>query len=183
MNASSPFNNSLPPPFESSSSSYAPQKMTAKRVILRLRDNDFPDVSYADIVACVQAFLSFSSRSPDELSQARHFFHFQPPNPHILQPNPRFHIIIDIEKTKHSGRLPEDFPHEIYRISRLNGEMYVFHDEFRTPRTNPHLVVVLFRSKIQKSMTTLCENCDIFRMRSILGASRKSVSRPMTTDG
>lgn len=65
--------------------------MGAKRVILRLRDNDFPDVSYIDLVKCVESFfLTFSGRSAEELAQGRHFFHVQPPNPQIPQENPRF---------------------------------------------------------------------------------------------
>jgi hypothetical protein len=97
--------------------------MAAKRVILRLRDNDFPNVSYNDLVKCVETFLAFSGHSVEELSQGRHFFHFQPPNPQIPQQNPRFHIIIDIEKQQHSGPLQKDFPHEIYRVSRRDDEM------------------------------------------------------------
>lgn len=99
--------------------------MEAKRVILRLRDSDFPNVSYNDLVNCVKSFLTFSGRSPEELAQDRHFFHFQPPNPDIPQENPRFHIIIDVEKSKHSGPLQKGFPHEIYRVSRRDDEMYV----------------------------------------------------------
>lgn len=97
--------------------------MESKRVILRLRESDFPDVSYNDLTQSVEAYLTFSGRSPEELAQGRHFFHFQPPNSHIPQKNPRFHIIIDIEEMGHSGPLQKDFPHEIYRISRRNDGM------------------------------------------------------------
>lgn len=97
---------------------YQLSKMEPKRVILRLRESDFPDVSYNDLTQSVETYLTFSGRSTEELAQGRHFFHFQPPNPHIPQKNPRFHIIIDIEKMEHSGPLQKDFPHEIYRISR-----------------------------------------------------------------
>lgn len=75
--------------------------MAPKRVILRLRDDDFPNVSYDDLVKCVESFLVFSGYSVEELSQRKHFFHFQPPNPLIPQQNPRFHIIIDIEQQQH----------------------------------------------------------------------------------
>lgn len=100
-------------------------KMTANRTILRLRDNDFPNISYDDLVKCVESFLVFSGHSAEELAQGRHFFHFQPPNTEIPQQNPRFHIIIDMEKAKHSGPLPEDFPHDLYRVSRHGDEMLV----------------------------------------------------------
>ena len=99
--------------------------MTAKRVILRLRESDCPDISYKDLTRCVEAYLTFSGHSAEELAQGRHFFHFQPPNPDIPQDNARFHIIIDIEKMRHSGPLQKGFPHEIYRILRRNGTMWV----------------------------------------------------------
>ena len=102
---------------------YQPPKMEAKRVILRLRETDFPDISYNDLTQSVEAYLTFSGRSTEELAQGRHFFHFQPPNPNIPQKNPRFHIIVDIEKMGHSGSLQKDFPHEIYRIYRRNDGM------------------------------------------------------------
>lgn len=97
--------------------------MEAKRVILRLRESDFPDISYSNIIQIVDAYLTFSGRSTEERAQGRHFFHFQPPNPNIPQKDPRFHIIIDIEKMGHSGSLQKDFPHEIYRIYRRNDGM------------------------------------------------------------
>ena len=97
--------------------------MEAKRVILRLRESDFPDTSYSDLTQIVEAYLTFSGHSAEELAEGRHFFHFQPPNSDIPQDNPRFHIIIDIEKMRHSGPLPKDFPHEIYRISQSSGTM------------------------------------------------------------
>jgi hypothetical protein len=98
-------------------------RMGAKRVILRLRESDFPEVSYAGLLKCVESFLAFSGRSVDELARDEHFFHVQPPNPQIPQRDPRFHIIIDMEKKNHSGSLPKDFPHEIYRVSRYDNEM------------------------------------------------------------
>lgn len=97
--------------------------MAAKRVILRSRESDFPDISYKDLTRCVEAYLTFSGHSAEELAQGRHLFHFQPPNPDTPQGNPWFHIIIDIEKMRHSGPLQKGFPHEIYRILRRNDTM------------------------------------------------------------
>lgn len=97
--------------------------MVPKRVILRLQENNFPNMSYSDIVECVNCFLAFSGRLPEEIEQGRHFWHFQPPSPDPPQANPRFHIIIDIDKMEHSGPLDEQFPHEIYRVSRVENEM------------------------------------------------------------
>jgi hypothetical protein len=36
---------------------------------------------------------------------------------------PKVHIIIDIEKDQFSGILDDNFPHEIYRIRRLDHKM------------------------------------------------------------
>lgn len=97
--------------------------MAAKGVILRLRESDFPDISYKDLTRCVAAHLTFSGHSAEKLAQRRHLFHSQPPNPDTPQDNPRFHIISDIEKMRHSGPLQKAFPHEIYRIPRRNDTM------------------------------------------------------------
>ena len=97
--------------------------METKRIILRLRDSDFPDLCNDDLIQIVKAYLTFSGHSAEELAQDRHYFHAQPPKPDIPQRNPRFHVIIDMEKMGHSGPLPKDFPHEIYRASRSNDTM------------------------------------------------------------
>ncbi|PYI31959.1 hypothetical protein BP00DRAFT_425227 [Aspergillus indologenus CBS 114.80] len=99
--------------------------MGAGRVILRLRDKEFPDALYDDFVECVKSFLMFSHRSVEELPRGDHFFHVQPPdtNSQIPQVDPRFHIIIDLETDRHCGPLPEDFPHQIYRVSRKDNAM------------------------------------------------------------
>lgn len=99
--------------------------MVAKRAILRLRESDFPNLSSSDLVACVQSFVAFSGRPVEELAQGKLYWHVQPPSPDILQGNPRFHIIIDVHKMEHSGPLPQDFPHEIYRVSKVENEMRV----------------------------------------------------------
>lgn len=94
--------------------------MASKRVILRLRENDFPDIeSDSDIVACVKSFLEFSGRPGEEVDQGKHYWHFQPPSPDPSLENQRFHIIIDIDREHHSGPLQEDFPHEIYRVAKV----------------------------------------------------------------
>ena len=56
-------------------------------------------------------------KTPEELDAARHYVHVQPP----MTPSGRFHIVIDLETSKHSGTLPSDFPHEIYRVLPKDG--------------------------------------------------------------
>ena len=80
-------------------------KMVPKRVILYLQESDFPDISYNNLTQSVETYLTFSGCSAEELAQERYFFHFQPPNLHILQKNLQFHIITNIEKMEHLGPL------------------------------------------------------------------------------
>jgi hypothetical protein len=93
--------------------------MASKRVILRLRESHFPNLSYAEIVACVKSYLTFTGRPAEEADQGKHFWHFQPPSQDTLEEDQRFHIAIDIERMGYSGLLPEDFPHEIYRVAKI----------------------------------------------------------------
>lgn len=97
--------------------------MVAKRVILRLREGDFSNMLYSDIVPCVKRYLEFSGRAVEEAEQNKHFWHFQPPHADPPQANPRFHIIIDIDDAEHSGPLQKDFPHEIYRVAKVENQM------------------------------------------------------------
>lgn len=92
----------------------------AKRVILRLRE---ADINPNDIYEPVRLYLEKRGRSATELEADRHFIHVQPPNPDILQSDPKIHIIIDLEKDKFCGDLDHDFPHEIYRIRRQDNDM------------------------------------------------------------
>ena len=95
----------------------------AKRVILRLRANDFNDFNHADHVKPVESYLIFSGRSTQELVENRHYVHVEPLNPEITKSNPRFHIIIDIEKDHFQGTLDQNFPHELYRVRRENDDL------------------------------------------------------------
>jgi hypothetical protein len=92
----------------------------AKRVILRLRE---AELDYDNPYESVRLYLKKNGRSVKELEADRHFIHVQPPNPDIPQIDPKVHIIIDIEKDQFSGTLDDNFPHEIYRIRRLDNKM------------------------------------------------------------
>lgn len=93
----------------------------AKRIILRISE---ADLNHQDLYEAVRVYLRARDRPVDELTQDRHFIHIQPPSPDIPQEDPKIHIVIDLEKDLHSGPLGLDFPHELYRIRRVDGEMY-----------------------------------------------------------
>lgn len=94
--------------------------LQAKRVILRLSE---ADLNKDDIYEPVRLYLEKYGHSPDELATDRHFIHVQPPNPHILQKDPKIHIVIDLEKKNFSGPLDSNFPHDVHRIRRQDSEM------------------------------------------------------------
>lgn len=80
-------------------------------------------MSTPDIIACIKRFLEFSGRDGEEAEQDMHYWHFQPPCMEPPQPNERFHIIIDIDTAEHSGPLQKEFPHEIYRVGKVDDQM------------------------------------------------------------
>lgn len=97
--------------------------MASKRVILRLRESQFPEIKYSEIIACVESFLVFTARPAEEAHQDKHFWHLQLPSGDSPIADERFHIVIDVNKSGHSGPLPTNFPHEIYRVKKVGKEM------------------------------------------------------------
>ncbi|EEP82913.1 predicted protein [Uncinocarpus reesii 1704] len=96
----------------------------AKRVILRLREAEQDE---EDLYEPVRLYLEKNGRSVEELNSDRHFVHIQPSNPDIPQVDPKIHIIIDIEVDKFTGNhVNADFPHELYRVRRVDGQMTMF---------------------------------------------------------
>ncbi|GIK04367.1 hypothetical protein Aspvir_008448 [Aspergillus viridinutans] len=94
-----------------------------KRVILRLSESDLnPD----DVYEPVRLYLEKHGHSSDELATERHFIHVQPPNPHILQNDPKIHIVIDLEKDQFSGPLDSNFPHDLHRIRRKDDKLEIY---------------------------------------------------------
>lgn len=91
--------------------------MSSKRVILRLQERDFPDIVPSEIFACVEALLLFMSRPAEEALERRHFWQF------TGKTHSRLHIVIDIDIAGHSGPIRGEFPHEIYRVMRIQDEM------------------------------------------------------------
>lgn len=89
-----------------------------KRVILRLRYNDFKDDDNSHTVA-VEAYLAASGRDVVEYNHmARYVSH--KPRQDYMEDNPRasFHVILDIEKDASKNPDMDKLPHEIYRIRR-----------------------------------------------------------------
>ncbi|KAJ5106220.1 hypothetical protein N7456_002895 [Penicillium angulare] len=80
-------------------------------------------MDHTGMVACIKAYLKFDGRREDEIEEDKHLWHFQPSLSD--EPTTRFHIIIDIDKEQHEagGLLPENFPHEIYRVTFIDHEM------------------------------------------------------------
>ncbi|KAJ5278680.1 hypothetical protein N7478_004052 [Penicillium angulare] len=80
-------------------------------------------MAHAGEVACVKAYLKSDGRSEDEIEEDKNLWHHQPSLSDDL--TTRFHIINDIDKEQHEvgGSLPEDFPHEIYRLTTIDNEI------------------------------------------------------------
>ncbi|KAL4935132.1 hypothetical protein BDV06DRAFT_229112 [Aspergillus oleicola] len=92
-----------------------------KRIILRSRLAEF---DARNMYEAVYAYLENIGRPAEELNEGRHYIHVEPDNSHIdPQRDHKIHIIIDFEKDKHSGPLGPDFPHELYRVRRVDGKM------------------------------------------------------------
>ena len=93
-----------------------------KRVILRLQEADLDE---ADLYEPVRLYFEKNGRSIEELDTSRHFVHIQPSNADIPQIDPKLHVVIDLEADKYSGTLGPDFPHELYRVRRVDGKLCV----------------------------------------------------------
>ncbi|KAL4792947.1 hypothetical protein BDV19DRAFT_391604 [Aspergillus venezuelensis] len=93
-----------------------------KRIVLRISSADFDE---KNMYEAVYVYFEKTNRSTDELSEQpqRHYIHITPDNSHIPQRDPKVHIVIDLEISAHSGPLSPDFPHELYRMKRVDGEM------------------------------------------------------------
>lgn len=111
--------------------------VSPKRVIIRLQQSDFND---RDPELPARIYLE-KFRSLNEFGENRHFIHIQPPSPgnndnddngnsndnreklQFPENDYKIHVIIDIEKDQFSGPLGEDFPHEMYRLKRVDGDL------------------------------------------------------------
>ncbi|KAJ0417808.1 hypothetical protein BJY00DRAFT_197891 [Aspergillus carlsbadensis] len=88
-------------------------KAQAKRVILRLAESD---MDYRNLREFVDFYFT-KFPSDAALDSTRHYVHYEPPSD-FPQPNPKVHIVIDIETFPAFETLPKDFPHELYKVRR-----------------------------------------------------------------
>ncbi len=96
---------------------------TPKRVILRLRVNEFEGDgrSWEQYVDAIDTYLIWAGRPTQEYrgdyQMRRHFAHVEPfQAPEINQET--FHIILDIEQRSLPEANFDNIPHEIYRVRR-----------------------------------------------------------------
>ncbi|KAF9729882.1 hypothetical protein PMIN01_11815 [Paraphaeosphaeria minitans] len=88
----------------------------AKRVILRLRVNEFSEGNpeYDD---AIKTYLAFDGRPATELEGDRHYAHIEPfQDPELRQT--RFHITLDMEQNLTKSPDFAKLPHEVYHIRR-----------------------------------------------------------------
>jgi hypothetical protein len=88
-----------------------------KRVILRLRVNEFEDYVPSGYYDAIRTYLTFAGCPTSKLEDKKHYAHIEPfQDPELRQTS--FHITLDIEKDMLGDPNFRDLPHEIYRIRR-----------------------------------------------------------------
>ncbi len=88
-----------------------------KRVILRLRVNDFGGRDSSEYNEAIEAYIAFAGHYVNELEEDKHYAHIEPYQAPELQQR-SFHIILDIEKDLLDSPNVQKLPHEIYRVRR-----------------------------------------------------------------
>jgi hypothetical protein len=88
-----------------------------KRVILRLRVNEFTGRDPSEYTDAIKAYLAFAGRSTDSMEIRKHHAHIEPfQAPEVNQIS--FHITMDMEKDTANPPTVQELPHEIYRVRR-----------------------------------------------------------------
>lgn len=94
-----------------------------KRVILRLRVNDFEGEgrSWEQYIDAIKAYLIWAGRPTNEYEgdyqTRRHFAHVEPfQDPEVGQTT--FHVVLDIEQHTIKAANFNLLPHEVYRVRR-----------------------------------------------------------------
>lgn len=101
----------------------ASEKMegSPKRIILRLRVNEFDSSSPTDFDRVVIAYLESAGRRPEELAERLHQSHVEPfQAPEMNQKS--FHIILDQDKDMLIDPDLETVEHEVYRVRRAQND-------------------------------------------------------------
>ncbi|KAE8352570.1 hypothetical protein BDV28DRAFT_134968 [Aspergillus coremiiformis] len=103
-----------------------------KRVILRLRVNEFENCAPTEFDRAIMAYLASAGRSVDELQQRIHYSHIEPLQPPELKQT-SFHIVLDIEKGMLKDPDFEKIEHEVHRVRRArDGTLSEFAPSLRT---------------------------------------------------
>jgi len=92
-------------------------KTQAKRVILRLRVNEFSEGDPSEYDDAIKTYLAFAGHPITEWEEDRHYAHIEPfQDPELRQT--RFHITLDMEQDSIENPDFGKLPHEVYRIRR-----------------------------------------------------------------
>ncbi|EQL34443.1 hypothetical protein BDFG_03788 [Blastomyces dermatitidis ATCC 26199] len=134
-----------------------------KRVILRLRVNEFDGRNPTEFDHAIMAYLASAGRPVDELTQRIHHSHIEPFQPPEMKQR-SFHIVLDIEKDMLSDPDFERVEHEVHRVHRAK-----------------NVKSIAFR--IQPKSRTLCDRCDFSRTLSIRGQNNDAHPGPMRAPG
>lgn len=97
-----------------------------KRVILRLRANQFPGHSSREFDYAIMAYLASVGRATDEHDRGIHYSHVEPLQPYEMNQK-SFHIVLDIEKDMLADPDFETVDHEVHRVRRAkDGTLYEY---------------------------------------------------------
>jgi hypothetical protein len=88
-----------------------------KRVVLRLRVNEFDGLGPDEFNYAIKAYLKSAGRPVQEIDQNQHFSDIEPfQAPELKQRT--FHIVLDIDKDLVNDPDFKTLPHEAYRVRR-----------------------------------------------------------------
>ena len=88
-----------------------------KRVILRLRVNEFEGCDPSEFNNAIKTYLAYAKRPTGELEENRHYTHIEPFQSYEIRQT-WFHITLDMNKDSVAQPNIKDLPHEIYYIYR-----------------------------------------------------------------
>ncbi|KAE8147974.1 hypothetical protein BDV25DRAFT_159178 [Aspergillus avenaceus] len=88
-----------------------------KRVILRLRVNEFDHCPPTEFDHAIRAYLASTGRAADEHQRRMHHSHIEPFQPREMGQR-SFHIILDLEQDMLQDPNFERVEHEVHRVRR-----------------------------------------------------------------
>lgn len=92
-------------------------KAGPRRVILRLRVDDFDGQDALSPTEAISEYMVFAGRSSTELQEKRNYAHIEPfQSPELRKTS--FHIMLDMEKDLVDNPDLTRLPHEMYRVRR-----------------------------------------------------------------